>query len=176
MDTFINLFIFFLTIYAIFKFIINPFFRWLFLPFFDPIAAAERKQKREARFKKLKDELALIEEKKLIEDNERIYNHKLCAYCHSYSLTKLEEKVGEAFWRYANLNGSQDMRRKNINYQLAGLLADHRCRDCGAITLFSYYASDSPSTDGPIFSRLLLKDSPNENIKKIGYNWPSTEG
>jgi len=176
MDTIITLFLFFLTIYAIYKFIIKPFFIWLFLPFIDPIAASERKQKREAMFKKLKEEKALIAENKYIEDNERVYDHKLCAYCHSYNLVKLEEKVGDAFWRYANLNGSQDMRRKNINYQLASVLADHRCNDCGAITLFSYYASDKPSINGPIYSRLLLKDSPNKNIKKIGYNWPSTEG
>jgi hypothetical protein len=154
MDVIINLFILFFAIYGIRKWILKK--GGMAIDFDKPIGEKN--------------------EKKYIEDNELIYDHKLCAYCHSYSLTKLEEKVGDAFWRYANLNGSQDMRKKNINYQLASVLADHRCNDCGAITLFSYYASDKPSTDGPIYSRLLLKDSPDMNKKKIGYNWPSTDG
>ena len=79
--------------------------------------------------------------------------------------------MGAPFWKYANLNGSQDMRRKDINYQLAGLLSDHECNDCGAITLFSYYASDTPNIDGPIYSRALLIETREKGIEKIGFDW-----
>ena len=145
------------------------------------ISAKEAQEKKEmrARLEKQKrrtealekERLAALERKKFIEENELKFKHKLCSYCHSGSINLIEKKMGEPFWKYANLNGSQDMRKKNKNFQLAGIITDNECEDCGAVTVFHHYASEKPSEEAPIYKRVLVKEPSNKDIEMIGMNW-----
>lgn len=128
----------------------------------------EQKKRAEAHEK---ERLAALERNKFIEENELKFKHKLCSYCHSGDLKLIEEKMGKPFWKYANLDGSQDMRKKNQNFQLAGVITDNECKDCSAVTVFYHYACEKPSEMAPIYKRVLVQEPSNKDIEMIGFNW-----
>ena len=82
-----------------------------------------------------------------------------------WDMQVIEERQGEFFWQYRNIDGSPDRRHKD-NYQVAAYTSFWQCNRCSAVTEAISYLDKNPTINTKPFRLKLFQEGLGERTAK----------